>query len=258
MTPAERETYRLQAKLASHKRVVSSSMATIRSALDIHPGVWAVCCSGGKDSTAMLSVAIDAGWTGPIFHLWYSETPPENTEVVFFLAERFGLRVDSLKVPGAWDVYEECGRFFTCAETDRERKSVRDMLRGYKSSAAAFTKEMGYCGIMMGLRREESRCRSIIAAKKGSIYTVKDRPTTTCCPMLNWSSRDIWARHVSHDLPWLARYDLSDDRERERSETTWLASETIWRHGQAQRMRRYDPELWSRLVLRWPELSRMS
>jgi len=229
----------------------------VRDALTRAPGEWAVSISGGKDSTALLHVCLSAGWHGPLFHFWYEETPPENTALAAELARRFDSRLDTVRVPGAFDVWAAAGHAFIFPQTDAERRAVRGMLRGYKAGAAGAQRAAGYAGIFMGLRAEESRARSFVVAKKGTIYAVADRPGLTALPLARWSARDVWAYLIAHDLPWLGCYDRTDDRERERSEPTYLAAPGIWRYeGIGQRLRQTDPALWQRLTTRFPELER--
>ena len=63
------------------------------------------------------------------------------------------------------------------------------------------------------------------------------------------------AQLIAQRLPWLGIYDRSTDRERARSEITWLAAEGIWRYGQGQSIRRNDPALWAELTRRYPGLA---
>lgn len=253
VTPLERAAYTAHSGRSAHLRRVEAAKAIIRDAMDAHPGIWAVGVSGGKDSTALLSVALEAGWRGPLFHFWYQETPPENTALVHELGERFDLSVDTVQVPGAWDVYDRVG-FFTAPETDEQRAAVRQMERDYKKVAEEFAAAR-YVGIFWGIRASESRPRSYLVSRRGPVYRASDRTTWTALPLGRWTGEDVWARLVSCRLPWLSVYDRADDRNRERSEPVWLACPTAWSKGsQAARMREADPELWERLCRRWPEL----
>lgn len=226
----------------------------IELAVAQHSGVWAVCVSGGKDSIALAHVAHATGWRGPMFHFRHPETPARNTLLCHLIAERCGADLHVADVPGAFDVFEKAG-FFVHATTDEQRVARNEMLRGYKEGAADAAERNGYVGQFWGLRAEESRERAITLAKKGWLYLVADRATLTACPLGQWTARDVWAYLITHDLPWLEIYDRSADRERQRSEVTWLAAEGIWRYGQGQAIRRADPALWSELTARFPGLA---
>jgi len=251
----DREFYRLRAKLSVHKRRVDTAINNIKEALNI-PGMWTVSCSGGKDSMALLEICLLAGWRGPLFHFYYDETPGENTKMVKEAAQKYGLNLHVLKVPGAWDVYEKAGRFFVTPETSEEKRLVNEMLRGYKKAINKYVQEQGWIGQFMGLRKTESRARRITLIKKGVIYKTADRYTWTCCPLSTWDATDVWAFVFERNLPYLSCYDKAEDPEKERSEMTWLAAESIWRYGMAARLKKERPDEFNKLALRWPEIRR--
>jgi phosphoadenosine phosphosulfate reductase len=258
----ERVGYLAHARSGSFARHLAEARETVQLALAEHPGQWAVGCSGGKDSTALLALCVEAGWRGPLFHFYYPETPAENTALVLALGARFDLPVQTLAVPGAFDVYEQVGHFFTSPQTPEERAATAAMLRAYKQLADKAS--TAYVGLFWGLRAGESAVRRFTLARKGACYRTLDRNTWTCCPLRRWSGRDVWAFLVSRDLPWLPRYDAAaeapdgEGRELQRSEVTWLAVEVLWGHGQAARIRAQEPALWARLVERFPDLAHQS
>ena len=256
MRDDERELYRLHAKLPVHRRRVEAAQAIVRRAVSEHPGTWAVSMSGGKDSTALLDIAISAGWAGPVFHFWSQETPPENTALVLAQAGRSGLPVISTRVRGDWDAWDRLGEAVVLAQTAAQRAVLRESNRAYKVDANAAACAAGLCGLFWGMRADESRIRAIVVRRKGPIYRNRVRGTVTALPLAHWSARDVWARHVTQGLPWLARYDHAQDRERERSEPVWMGFEEPWRRGQGAELHRTDPALWARVTARWPELSR--
>ena len=68
-----------------------------------------------------------------------------------------------------------------------------------------------------------------------------------------------YARRISISQQGLGRgpgpFERLEDRVRERSEITWLAAPTAWQDGQASKIRERTPELWARLVQRFPEIA---
>lgn len=251
----EKDVYRLHAKLSVFRRKVTKALDIIGIALE-NSGVWAVSFSGGKDSVALLDMCISAGWRGPLFHFWYDETPGENTELAKLLADRYGLELHLLHVPGAWNVYEEVGHFFVYPETPVEVAATRQMLAGYKRVINDYVAAQGWVGQFLGLRKAESRVRGISLTRKGALYRTQDRETWTCCPLAGWEARDVWAYIITRNLPYLSRYEFADDPERERSETTWLAAESLWRYGLAARLKKENPDEFYRLAAKWPEIRR--
>lgn len=251
MEKSESEVYRLHGALPGYGRRVRDALDRTRSALDI-PGVWAVSVSGGKDSTALASVCVEAGWRGPLFHFTYAETPQENTSLCEALAERWSLDLHKVHVPGAWDVFQEHG-FFLRPPTREAKLAVGEMLRDYKRRVREEASRRGYAGVFLGLRASESKSRRIHLAKRGVIYATAGQ--NYACPLASWSARDVWARLVREGLPWLSWYDKCGNRELERSEITWLACPHIWELGLGQKTRRADPAEWQRLIARFPDLS---
>lgn len=256
MTPAEREKYRLQAKMPSYRRHYSKAVDVVQRAIQSIDGEWCCCISGGKDSIALASLCVEAGWRGDLFHFRHPETPLENTALCVAVSELFKLPLVIVDVPGAFDVYKTVGYFFVDPQTDIERKAARQMLKAYKVESERAAVEHGYVGQFWGLRKQESKYRSITIAKYGTQYQTQSRCTQTALPLAYWTGMDVWAYLIAHDLPWLSIYDCGDDRERVRSEITWLACEALWRHGQGARFRRANPALWAELCAKYPELSR--
>ena len=218
-------------------------------------GTWAAGVSGGKDSTALAGLLVESGWRGPLLHFRYPETPDENTELVRGLAARWDLPLHIVEVEGAWDVFAKAGRAFVSAETAEERAATSSMLSGYGKAVEAHTVQEGWTGQFWGLRREESRPRRIMLASKGPLYQVESRSGWTCCPLAGWRSADVWAFTASRDMPHLSRYDTASDPERERSEITWLACESLWSHGMVARLKMERPDEYNELLARFPILS---
>lgn len=254
---ARLEEYRLHARLPAFRRKLERAKEAVHLAQAAVPGVWAVSFSGGKDSAALLHVCLEAGWRGPVLHFFYEETPEENTAFVRRLAEAHGLELHILRVPGAWDVYRETGSFFTVPGTEEEKRAARRMLKAYKEEVNRYAARQGWAGQFLGMRKEESRRRLMALARKGILYRTQDRLPWTCCPLAEWSARDVWAYIVARDLPYLSLYDTASNPERERSEPVWLACDRAWSDGQAVRLKRERPEEYRMLMLRFPDLQKL-
>ena len=99
----------------------------------------------------------------------------------------------------------------------------------------------------------------MMLSRKGAIYSVQDRQGLTCCPLLDWSGHDVWARIHARGIPYLARYDDAPDRIRQRSEEIWMSSGMwdLWGRGMGAEIRNRDPVAWNALVARYPALDRL-
>lgn len=259
MQKHEAETYRLYARASLHKRRVARAIEIVRNAVHQVPGVWGVGLSGGKDSIALAHVCCAAGWDGPFFHYHAEEIPPENTAMALGVGRRLNREVRTAEIEGDWALWDKAGRAIFTAETDEERRIMAGQSTKYKQQVEDAVAAAGIDGgLFWGLRQDESRARKIAIRKHGTLYKAKSRSEWTCHPLADWSGKDVWAYLISHNLPWLERYDLAEDRERERSETTFIfgrGGDGLWGQGQGQRLRESDPALWARLCQRWPELA---
>ncbi len=254
MREDEREAYRLYAGLPVHARRKARAADIIRDAIATIQGEWGVGVSGGKDSVALAHLCHEAGWRGRLFHFRFEETPPENTALVHMLGGMLGLDVIDALVPGDFTTFEKAGHFFAVPSTPEEHRAMLEGERRYKRAVEDAAIEAGFTGLFWGMRKQESRNRSIVLTKYGPLYKAKSRETWTCCPLAGWTGQDVWAYLIAHDLPWLSIYDDADNRERQRSETTWLGFDGLWRHGQGRQLRERDPALWRRLCLKYPNL----
>ena len=253
MQMPERETYRLRARLPVFARRQAAARAIVRRAIDDTPGPWAICASGGKDSVALIDLALGAGWRGPVVHyVTRGEMPADNTALLRALCRERGLMLHEVAVPGPWECWEAVGYFFVRAETAAEKTAYRRYELDW-SAANAYAVAQGWRGQMLGMRGPESKRRRRVFAQRGPIYQTRSRATVTACPLARWEAADVWAYLVARDLPWLAVYDDAPrGREAERSEFTWF-EESLWRHGQAHEYARRFPARWQAICARWPE-----
>ena len=249
------EAARLHARLPAHRRAADRAAARVREAMSSAAGTWAVSCSGGKDSVTLLDVAHEAGWRGPVFHFAYDDDyDGEPTANARAAAERYGLDLDVVKVVGEFAAFDRVGHFFPSPSTAEERAAVRWWETTYRKQINAHMEDRGWSGVFAGFRKDESRVRRMMLNRKGHLYAAGGRPGLTCCPILDWSGRDVWARIASRGLPYLSRYDDASDRVRERSDDVWLSVD-IWRFGMGCDIRRRNPALWLALLERYPALS---
>jgi 3'-phosphoadenosine 5'-phosphosulfate sulfotransferase (PAPS reductase)/FAD synthetase len=254
------ESARLHGKLPAHRRAVDRAVARVQEALAAAPGTWAASVSGGKDSCAMLDIAVSAGWRGPLFHFRYNQDyDRDSADASRILAVRYGLEFDMITVASEFDAFDRVGHFFLSPETPEERAAARWWETTHKRQIEDHSVLRGWAGVFIGMRREESRTRAMMLSTKGALYGVRDRQAMTCCPLSDWTGRDVWARIQSREIPYLARYDDAPDRIRQRSEDIWMSSGMwdLWDKGMGNEISNRDPVAWESLVARYPELDRV-
>lgn len=257
MTPRERETYRLHARMPGHRRQVDRARQIVERAVAEVPGRWAASISGGKDSICLAHLLCQTSWDGPFFHYRTAEIPEANTELVRRIARRMNRELIVKEIYGDWDFWEEKGRVILSASTEEDRKALAKHDRRYRESLESAVEDVGAAGMFIGMRADESGNRRRVVKTRGPLYFAASREQWACLPLAYWTGRDVWAYLLENDLPWLGRYDKSEDREQERSEVTFIWGQNgddIWSSGQAARIRDSDPEEWIRLCHKFPKL----
>jgi 3'-phosphoadenosine 5'-phosphosulfate sulfotransferase (PAPS reductase)/FAD synthetase len=257
MQQSERELYFLHSRLPVHQRRIDRSIRIVRDAITQHPINWGVSVSGGKDSIVLAHICAQAGHDGPLFHYHASEIPVENTALVIDLGRQLNREVITKHITGDFDLWQRHGRAIISADTAEDKKIIAQHDRDYRADISRAVADAGIEGLFWGLRMDESRARKMAILRNGIIYRAKTRTEMTCHPLAHWTARDIWAYTLSHGLPYLRRYDAAEDRETERSETTFIfgaGGDGLWGAGQGARLRNSDPVLWARLCLAYPEL----
>lgn len=255
------ESARLHGKLPAHRRAITKAIDRVQQAVLLEPGTWALGCSGGKDSTALIGIAIDAGWRGPVCHIEYRDDyDPEPTANARALADRFGLPFVTVAVMSEMEAIDQVGSHVWSPDQsghDAWDAAGRLWQRTYMREVTEFQKGQGWAGLMLGMRGEESIARRSVFRRKGHTYRTASRPFMTCCPLYDWSARDVWAAILARNLPYLERYDRAECRVWERSDDAWFALEA-WSKGMARKMQARNPEAWDRLVQKYPGIASLN
>ncbi len=231
----------------------------IRQALEKYPSKWAIAYSGGKDSTVLLHVLLETGWKGPMLFYYYSEieNPPENIEMAKRESTEHNLELHIVECfeSSSLTVYRKLGYFFVYPATEEEKKLVRQVDTAFRKKAEEFAQQQGIVGIFLGMRKEESKTRTMSLIKTGPLYKTKTRNTYTCCPLHNWTGNDVWAYIVENHLPYLACYDTEGyDRRRLRNEINLLCAKKSMSLGLLEQYKRTYSDIFKKLKLEFPEI----
>lgn len=253
MDGLERAGYLAHAQTAGYQRRVEAARQIIAGC----PG-YTVAVSWGKDSVALLHLAAHV-WpdVGAVNARYADQERLADTDTVraAVLAELPGVRYREARLAGEWEMYERAGGFFMDAVTPAQRDATRWWRRQFIAGMRQTAAGLGSAGTLLGLRASESHARRLNVATHGVAYTKRDGEAIAL-PLARWTSQDVWAYLVSHDLPWLRMYDVSDDRERARSAFCFATggAGAIWRHGVWTEWRRAYPEQFAVWLDRFPEM----
>lgn len=255
----EKEIYLLSSKLTSFKNKVTAAIETTKNALKSYSNA-SLSFSSGKDSIVLLDIAIQAGFKGTLVFFKYGvcndiETPKENIELLKYYAELHNIKYKILDCLGEVDCWEQCNRFFIFPETGEEKRICSKTNYDYVKKSAEFEKSNNINLSIIGMRKDESKKRKFILNKKGAVYQTKARNSITCCPLLNFTSTDIWAYIFSHNLKYLSIYDYPYlDRKINRNEITMLYNDAIIRNGQIFHYKQIYPNFFDWVENRWGKI----
>ncbi|MDI6872082.1 MAG: phosphoadenosine phosphosulfate reductase family protein [Bacillota bacterium] len=249
-----REEYRLYARLPVFARRVERAKAIIAEALARTDVSWLVACSFGKDSLSMLDLILEQRPDITVFHMDSGYCLPELYEVRDWFAQERGIRLH-IK-PGEMDYVTFLREFGLPAITRTAAQQQRVVQRFKKSASEQWAFDRGFNGTFLGLRREESRDRDVSLRLRSPIYRMKS-DMWKCCPLADWTGKDVWAYIVSRNLPYPRFYDytaLGDTREKIRS-TSWVTTDGAeW--GRIVWLKYYYPALYQKLAREFPEVTR--
>lgn len=249
--------YRLYARIGEHH----SRLKEARRIIAVNPG-YAVSTSWGKDSLALLSIAVEVQPDVTVINIRYPN-PVERFADMDRVRDQVLSRPDMAKIqyveiscPGEWEMYERVGHGFADATTPEERAAVRWWRAQLDEAAAKGLAATNSVGVFLGLRASESKGRRMNVASRGLAYQRQDG-ARVALPIGRWNARDVWARIVAHDLPWLRIYDTAGcGRERARSGFVFAtgAAGTLARYGVWDDWRRAYPTEFDSWMQRFPGL----
>jgi 3'-phosphoadenosine 5'-phosphosulfate sulfotransferase (PAPS reductase)/FAD synthetase len=186
LDPRWRETFAAWAETEGHRERVAAASARIREHLGTHQSYCSF--SGGKDSTAMLSLVLQAAPGTLVYHWDFGpDYVPRGLEAeVAANARAIGARAYEVATSPRYGHTHE-GPVWYRAHFGREEPRLL---------------ALGYTGVFVGIRAEESRKRARRIATGESLGRIAE-----CWPVRDWTWMDVWALIVSRALPYPAVYD---------------------------------------------------
>ncbi len=132
----------------------------------------------------------------------------------------------------------------------------KQIYRLKKTSSERWAESYGFNGVFLGLRKEESQGRQMSLTIRSPIYQMKSG-FWKCCPLANWTGKDVWAYIISKDLVYPEFYNftaLGDSREWIRS-ASWVTTDGA-NKGRLVWLKYYYPQYYRQLLREFPEVGR--
>lgn len=185
MEEKQRKTFLLWAKTTEHQDRVQKSLETIKHYVE--KGKCMVAFSGGKDSTAMLHIALQVDPEIEVYH-WNHGSQLMPTEIENEI-------VNNAKLIGAKNLILQGSPLL---EKPNARSNYKVWYLVFWNTLHRERKNRGWEYQFVGLREEEGCKRR---AK------IKEQPKGEVYPIADWKWLDVWAYIVSHNLPYSKVYD---------------------------------------------------
>jgi 3'-phosphoadenosine 5'-phosphosulfate sulfotransferase (PAPS reductase)/FAD synthetase len=135
--------------------------------------------------------------------------------------------------------------------TDTDHQKVVSILK--KDKGTQWAKEHGFGGVFLGIRKDESVGRRWNLTVRTPLYQVNG--FWHCCPLADWTYRDVFAYLISNNIQYPAFYDFEDmgmTREWIRN-SSWVSTDGAAK-GQIAWLRKHYPKQYKELSARFPEV----
>lgn len=219
---------RLYARLSIHRRHVDQAHAIVRQTLQVCRQPF-VACSFGKDSAALLHLVMQHR---PDIEARFIRWPETN------LLGDYERVIDEWKQRGARITILDLTR----ATLDEKTPGRWEALRNISPADGQF----------VGLRADESRARTITLAAHGHLYRTAAGYWRSC-PLARWTTLDVAAYVITHNIPTLSAYTRHGFEARTSSRVP-RAAHSI-REQALQRLREDDPAAYQQLADMFPEIN---
>lgn len=212
-----------------------------------------VAFSGGKDSTVMLRLVLEQALP-PVAFVDSGTEFPETLEFVRRIGEEW-CPVDWLKADKTLlEIFRDMsafgatgGNLYYSTAHITANVLINPMLR--------YVNEKGLEGQFLGLRKEESPVRGMSLSQHGPVHFRKFDEMWRCCPLMDWTARDVWAFIYSRDLPYNPIYDQDKFLSREEIRVAPWAGTTAKTAGRIAWLKYWHPEIYRRFAAEFPRIS---
>ena len=241
----------LRYRLPAMKRRVGSAFDVIEAASV--RGRLGVAFSGGKDSTALLSLArtLDVETAAGFY-----DSGLEYPETAAFVQATPG--VDRIRPQKSLPEMLRAGGYWGYNGPDRDPASTgfdfRAFLVNEPSRQFIVRRRLAVVGI--GLRAGESAGRLRLRRARGRLHAVPAQDCWHCYPLMDWSQEDVWAYIAGRGLPYNPIYDRMAQAGIPRAEwrVSTLLGESGANLGRIVRLKQISPGLFNELAAEFPQV----
>lgn len=219
-----------------------------------------ISLSFGKDSIPMADLILTNYPDTPVIYCYcgeFDEWPDTERVKRKFLDIHQNCNFHQVNGPSIIEFYKRLGYvYIQDLETNPEAAKIqREYGASLEKAVVSKARELGCDGAFIGMRKNESINRARLFAMRSEVYFTESRQMWTCCPIAQWSARDVWAYIVQKNLPWNELYDKHPEgREKARNGAMFgTRSDTFT--GRLSMMRRMYPEWWNRFLQQFPEIA---
>ena len=211
-----------------------------------HRGYLAL--SGGKDSTVVAHLLSQIDTSVPVFTQADDMDWPGKAEHARLVAKKLGFTDHEV----VWSEHSAADEF---GQAISENVETQQLHQTFRHAIRSYTTRRKMRGVILGLRKEESRARLLNVASRGLLYQHQDGEWTAL-PIANWSSWEVLGYIVKHKLPLFHIYErIGALVGPENVRLCWPVYPKLIPKGNCVVVKMCYPRLWSKLCQRFPELS---
>jgi len=246
----------MHAKSRAHARMVDKARRYLHDVLELEP-LARISWSAGKDSTALVHLAIHEGAQGRVFSIKDDLDYPGEREYVERWAATWGVsdRLDVVTPDvSLWDLLVSMAARHDIRDDLHSRMSEFSR-QGFYDVIDRYNATSPIKATLLGLRAEESRGRRANRMFRGHLYQKQDGELIGQ-PLCDWRGIDVYAYLFSHDVELLPVYRCVRMVERpDQIRKSWWVPGCHGALGSTVWLKVYYPSLYQQLLKVYPELS---
>lgn len=240
------ELCRLHSKLKTYRNKLAATTDRVKDMLNVCDQPY-IAFSCGKDSTVLADIVLQIDKKIPLRFVSSGETRILHNvdDVLAWFINTYDANIEEINFDRVFSAD------WSNATFDEQRKAGRRDIQSLDNRL--------YTGVFMGLRKQESRGRqiSLNACKTDGLpmymYKYKNRIYYRMCPLADWTTEDIGAYIVTHDIPvlhWYKQFGFD-------SRTTARLTGDAVRQSTLFWIKTTNPEGYAKLLERFPEFNQL-